>query len=158
MRLLKIGSLNMPRNRWEDALDVFSDIDVFCFDSEVEIENEHIHYIKFDTNTFAKNINNYSCDYYESYEPIEVCENVREIFSKYNIDNEDNLLIVGCNKDYILDFRLVGNAIGGIEIFRLYNPNDGDHLLTTSINERKKLEDLGWECNDSDNLKTLKKG
>ena len=49
MRLLKIGTLNLPRNRWEDALDVFSDIDVFCFDSEVEIQNEHIHYIKFDT-------------------------------------------------------------------------------------------------------------
>ena len=71
-----------------------------------------INYIKLDTNTFAKNINNYSCDYYESYEPIEVCENVREIFSKYNIDNDDNLLMVGCNKDYILDFSLVGNAIG----------------------------------------------
>ena len=71
-----------------------------------------INCIKLDTNTFAKNINIYSCNYYESYEPTEVCENVRAIFSKYDIDNEDNLLMVGCNKDYILDFRLVGNAIG----------------------------------------------
>lgn len=50
MKLLKIGTLNMPRNRWEDALDVFDDVDVFCFDTEVEIMNEYIHYIKFDTN------------------------------------------------------------------------------------------------------------
>lgn len=49
MRLLKIGILGIPTNRWEDALDVFDDIDVFCFDSEAEIQNEHIHYIKFDT-------------------------------------------------------------------------------------------------------------
>ncbi|NLD49176.1 MAG: hypothetical protein GX660_18605 [Clostridiaceae bacterium] len=49
MRLLKIGTLNMPRNRWEDALDIFDDIDVFCFDTEEEIKNDHIHYIKFDT-------------------------------------------------------------------------------------------------------------
>lgn len=46
MRLLKIGTLNIPRNRWEDALDVFDEIDVFCFDNEVEIQNEHIHYVK----------------------------------------------------------------------------------------------------------------
>ena len=73
-----------------------------------------INCIKLNTNTFAKNINIYSYDYdyYESYEPIEASKYVRAIFSKYNIDNDDNLLMVGCNKDYILDFRLVGNAIG----------------------------------------------
>ena len=124
-----------------------------------------INYIKLDTNTFAKSINNYSCDYYESYEPIEVCENVREIFSKYNIDNDDNLLMVGCNKDYILDASLVGNAIGvvrdlafgNIKIYRLYNPNTSDHLLTTSEAEREKRVAEGWKYEKNDTLHTKSK-
>ena len=48
-------------------------------------------------------------------------------------------------------------SCGGIEIYRLYNPNDGDHLLTTSWNEREKLRKLGWIPEDNASLKTLKK-
>ena len=45
MRLLKIGTLNVPNNRWEDALDVFSEIVVFCFPNERELVNDRIKYI-----------------------------------------------------------------------------------------------------------------
>lgn len=51
MRLLKIGTLNIPRDRWEDALDWFSEIDVFCFDTEIEIRNNQIKYIKYNTHS-----------------------------------------------------------------------------------------------------------
>jgi len=47
MRLLKIGTLNQPNTRWEDALDVFEDIDIFCLDTEERIENVHFHYYIF---------------------------------------------------------------------------------------------------------------
>lgn len=46
MTLLKIGTLNIPRNRWKDALDLFDIIYVFCYESEIELQNEKIHYIK----------------------------------------------------------------------------------------------------------------
>lgn len=49
MKLLKIGTLNMPRDRWEDALEVFDDIDIYCFDTEVEQKNDRFHYIKYNT-------------------------------------------------------------------------------------------------------------
>ena len=35
-------------------------------------------------------------------------------------------------------------SIGEVEIYRLYNPNNGDHLLTLSDNEKKKLIEAGW--------------
>lgn len=52
MRLLKIGTLNIPRNRWEDALNTFENISVVCFDSEVEINNPRINYIKYNNSLF----------------------------------------------------------------------------------------------------------
>ena len=45
--ILKIGSLNIPATRWEDALDYFSKIYVFCNETEKELKNENIIYIKF---------------------------------------------------------------------------------------------------------------
>lgn len=38
------------------------------------------------------------------------------------------------------DFMVNGN-----EMFRLYNPNDGNHMFTTSKTERDKLVKLGWK-------------
>ena len=55
MRLLKIGTLNIPRDRWQDALDCFSQIDVFCFDTENEIENEKFRYYRFNTQNKINN-------------------------------------------------------------------------------------------------------
>ena len=73
----------------------------------------HISYVEFNLNVFAENIkNNYSCDYYELTDAIEIHKCISKIFSKYNIDDRLNLLLVGCDKEYILDPSLVGNAIG----------------------------------------------
>ena len=44
MNLLKIGSLNIPRNRWKDALYVFKN--VFCLEKEQEIPDKRFIYIK----------------------------------------------------------------------------------------------------------------
>lgn len=56
MRLLKIGTLNIPRERWIDALLYFDDIDVLCFDSEKEIDNEKIHYYKINSKSILNKI------------------------------------------------------------------------------------------------------
>ena len=73
----------------------------------------HISYVELNLNVFAEGINNnYSCDYYELTDPIEISQCISKIFSKYNIDDTLNLLLVGCDKEYILDPSLVGNAIG----------------------------------------------
>ena len=37
-----------------------------------------------------------------------------------------------------------GQASGTVPIYRLYNPTDGQHYYTTSLNERTTLEGLGW--------------
>ena len=50
MTLLKIGTLNIPNNRWEDSLCVFDDVYVFCFEGEKELSNPHFHYVKFRSN------------------------------------------------------------------------------------------------------------
>lgn len=52
MNLLKIGTLNLPRNRWLDALEKFEKVYVFCWDTEVELDNENFIYIKIPTKTF----------------------------------------------------------------------------------------------------------
>ena len=73
----------------------------------------HISYVELNLNVFAESINNnYSCDYYELTDPVEISQCISKIFSKYNIDDRLNLLMVGCDKEYILDSSLVGNAIG----------------------------------------------
>jgi len=56
MKLLKIGSLNMPNNRWEDALNYFDEVYVFSFDTEKDVPNASFHYLKFDT---KDNFNNF---------------------------------------------------------------------------------------------------
>lgn len=57
MNLLKIGMLNIPQDRWEDALDLFDKIYVFTFDG---IESEHVNpnfiYIKFNKRKFLNRI------------------------------------------------------------------------------------------------------
>ena len=35
-------------------------------------------------------------------------------------------------------------SIGEVEIYRVYNPNNGDHLLTANWNEARKLIKAGW--------------
>ena len=45
MKLLKIGSLNIPRNRWNDSLDYFDEVNVACFSRETE--NDNLQYVKF---------------------------------------------------------------------------------------------------------------
>jgi hypothetical protein len=55
--LLKIGSLNLPKDRWIDALSVFDKICVFCFVQEQEVKHERFEYIKFNEKKFInKNI------------------------------------------------------------------------------------------------------
>ncbi|QQO09828.1 hypothetical protein [Breznakiella homolactica] len=54
--LLKIGSLNIPRNRWLDALAVFDEIYIFSFQEEVELSDPHIHYIKFKNGSYRNRI------------------------------------------------------------------------------------------------------
>ena len=36
-------------------------------------------------------------------------------------------------------------SIGEVEIYRVYNPNNGDHLLTAYWNEADKLIKAGWK-------------
>lgn len=52
MKLLKIGTLNLPRNRWLDALEYFEKVYVFCWDFECELDNEKFVYIKIPSATF----------------------------------------------------------------------------------------------------------
>lgn len=52
MVLLKIGTLNIPRDRWIDALDYYSEIHIFCDETENKIENDRIHYVLFPTRKF----------------------------------------------------------------------------------------------------------
>lgn len=52
MKLLKIGTLNVPNTRWIDALEYFSEIHVVCMDSEPEIQDDRIKYIKFNTKSY----------------------------------------------------------------------------------------------------------
>ena len=72
----------------------------------------HIGYVEFNANVFAKSINNYSCDYYELTDPIEIHECISKIFSKYNIDDTLNLLMIGCDKEYVIAPNLVRKSIG----------------------------------------------
>ena len=37
-----------------------------------------------------------------------------------------------------------GVTDGGVEVFRLYNENDGQHLFTTDLEERDELIEMGW--------------
>ncbi|KFZ27412.1 MAG: hypothetical protein KQ78_00324 [Candidatus Izimaplasma bacterium HR2] len=46
MKLLKIGTLNVPRNRWLDATKIFDKIYVVCMEKEIELDNEKIVYLK----------------------------------------------------------------------------------------------------------------
>lgn len=50
MELLKIGTLNIPQNRWEDALDIFSEIIFLVYKNEKEFQNEKFKYLKFKNN------------------------------------------------------------------------------------------------------------
>lgn len=52
MILLKIGTLNIPKNRWLDALEKFEKIYVFCSDAEEEIKNENVIYLKINLKKF----------------------------------------------------------------------------------------------------------
>ncbi len=45
--LLKIGTLNLPKDRWLDALNIFSEIHVVCFCDETELNHSQIIYHKF---------------------------------------------------------------------------------------------------------------
>lgn len=58
MKLLKIGTLNIPKNRWLDALEIFDVIYVFCYADEEQIKHENIRYIKFASNSNLKNFFN----------------------------------------------------------------------------------------------------
>lgn len=53
MKLLKIGTLNIPRNRWMDALEIFEKIYVFCNITEKRIEDENIIYIPFNNKSIV---------------------------------------------------------------------------------------------------------
>lgn len=55
-KLLKIGTLNEPRDRWMDVLHVFDEIHVACFSSEVEIQHPQIVYHKIQ---IERGINNF---------------------------------------------------------------------------------------------------
>ncbi|EKF86364.1 hypothetical protein [Methanobacterium formicicum] len=59
MRLLKIGSLNIPKNRWLDALEVFDKIYVLCYLNEKEIIDDNIIYLKFGSGGKPKKIVNF---------------------------------------------------------------------------------------------------
>lgn len=54
MKLLKVGTLNIPRNRWLDALEKFEKVYVLCWDSEKELDNECFIYIKIPLNFLNK--------------------------------------------------------------------------------------------------------
>lgn len=54
MKLLKVGTLNIPQNRWLDALEKFEKVYVLCWDSEKELNNEYFIYIKIPLNFFNK--------------------------------------------------------------------------------------------------------
>ena len=43
------------------------------------------------------------------------------------------------------NWKIAFYSYGSEKIYRLYNPNNGDHLLTISKNEYDKLEKLGWK-------------
>lgn len=36
------------------------------------------------------------------------------------------------------------HAGGSVPVYRLYNPNNGDHVFTTSASEKDSLVGLGW--------------
>ena len=48
-------------------------------------------------------------------------------------------------------------SYGDIKIYRLYNPNNSDHLLTTSEKERDDRRKDGWIW-ESDTLRAFKEG
>lgn len=43
------------------------------------------------------------------------------------------------------DLKEVYIEKGGADVYRLYNPNNGDHMYTTSTSERNSLVSIGWK-------------
>ena len=64
----------------------------------------------------------------------------RHIFTS-NPDEKKNMILQGAADEGIA-FR----SSGPIEIWRMYNPNTGDHVLTASREEHDALSKAGWYC------------
>lgn len=117
MRLLKIGTLNIPSERWKDALRYFDRIDVLCFDSEKEIDSEDIRYYKIN----SKSILNRA-----------VAKLIRVVSSKPKLDYLSVLLL----KIFYLLNRNIFDSIKSIKydfIHSSYNDFDESALLTAVL-------------------------
>ena len=68
MILLKIGSLNIPKERWLDALNVFDEIVVFCDENEKEIEHPQIRYIKYNSHRLINRVLTRFAMHYSAYQ------------------------------------------------------------------------------------------
>ncbi len=63
-------------------------------------------------------------------------------------DEEDAVYIsdncVFCINDDQVYLEILSNFAGSVDMYRLYNPNSGEHFYTADLNERNYLINLGW--------------
>lgn len=48
--------------------------------------------------------------------------------------------------DWLKEMQAALVEVGGTPLYRVYNPNDGDHYFTTDKDEPSKLVQLGWRA------------
>ena len=58
-------------------------------------------------------------------------------------NSEDCVVSFGYNGTFSIDF--CSTLIDGIDMFRLYNPNSGEHFYTSNPDERDNLISVGWD-------------
>lgn len=144
MKLLKVGSLNIPRNRWNDSLDLFDGVIVACFSKE--IENKKFYYKKFDEEKLLNKIILkliYKLRHKASYEMIEnMLLGILRIINKSYLKSIDNLEFdyVHSSYNYFDDSGimtiLLKNVINAKPVIRAYKEtrNGYDYF------EKKSLE------------------
>jgi hypothetical protein len=121
--LLKIGSLNLPKARWVDALSIFDKIYIFCFTREQEFKHEKFEYIKFDERKFInKNI-------------------LRIIARTYKISAINIFTNIFLRFLRLANLRLLRyiESLHFDEIHSSYNDFDESNLLTLLLNTKQSI-------------------
>ena len=63
--------------------------------------------------------------------------------SYYYQNSDDCSVYIGSTGEFWIDF--CSTLLDGIDMYRLYNPNSGEHFYTSDAGEREFLISLGWE-------------
>lgn len=60
-------------------------------------------------------------------------------------DSIENVQPAAITDNTQTDASLVGQSVGTVDMYRMYNPNSGEHFYTASRNEALHLKKIGWK-------------